>query len=84
MERQIIDDSPKKSSQKKNPWNFFQIFVDYPGFTANLGYACENFGSLGPLVWEEIENAQTVHKGLAKLLYRYAEHVKDILFKVSI
>jgi hypothetical protein len=24
----------------------------------------------GPLVWEEIENAQTVHKGLAKLLYR--------------
>jgi hypothetical protein len=28
------------------------------------------FGGLGPLVWEEIENEQTVHKGLAKLLYR--------------
>jgi hypothetical protein len=25
----------------------------------------------GPLVWEEIENAQTEHKGLAKLLYRF-------------
>jgi hypothetical protein len=27
-------------------------------------------GGLGPLVWEEIENVQTVHRGLAKLLYR--------------
>jgi hypothetical protein len=27
-------------------------------------------GGLGLLVWEEIENEQTVHKGLAKLLYR--------------
>jgi hypothetical protein len=46
------------------------VHVGYPGSTDNLGYACENLGSLGPLVWEEIENAQTVHKGLAKLLYR--------------
>jgi hypothetical protein len=29
-----------------------------------------NFWGLGLLVWEEIENGQTVHKGLAKLLYR--------------
>jgi hypothetical protein len=49
---------------------FFQIFVGYPGSTANLGYACENLGILGPLVWEDIKHAQTVHKGLAKLLYR--------------
>jgi hypothetical protein len=35
-----------------------------------LEYACENLGGLGPLVWEKIENEQTVHKGLAKLLYR--------------
>jgi hypothetical protein len=36
-----------------------------------LEHACENLGGrLGPLVWEEIENEQTVHKGLAKLLYR--------------
>jgi hypothetical protein len=28
------------------------------------------FGGLDPLVWEEIENGQTVHKVLAKLLYR--------------
>jgi hypothetical protein len=37
---------------------------------SNLEYACENFWGLGLLVWEEIENGQTVHKGLAKLLYR--------------
>jgi hypothetical protein len=36
-----------------------------------LGHACKNLGGLGPLVYEEIETAQTVHKGLAKLLYRY-------------
>jgi hypothetical protein len=30
-----------------------------------------NLGGLGPLVWEEIENGHTVHKGLAKLLYRF-------------
>jgi hypothetical protein len=39
-------------------------------YTCNRGSACENFGGLGPLVWEDIENAQTLHKGLAKLLYR--------------
>jgi hypothetical protein len=30
--------------------------------------------SLGPLVWEEIENAQTVHRGLAKLLIFNSEY----------
>jgi hypothetical protein len=30
---------------------------------------CEKLGGLDTLVKEEIENAQTVHKGLAKLLY---------------
>jgi hypothetical protein len=49
---------------------FFQIFFSYHGSTSNLEHACENLGGLGPLVWEEIENEQTVHKGLAKLLYR--------------
>jgi hypothetical protein len=39
-------------------------------YACNRGSACEKCGGLGPLVWEEIENAQTVHKGLAKLLYR--------------
>jgi hypothetical protein len=29
------------------------------------------FGGLGQLVKGEIETAQTVHKGLAKLLYRF-------------
>jgi hypothetical protein len=48
----------------------FQFFFGYHGSTSNLEYACENLGGLGPLVWEEIENEQTVHKGLAKLLYR--------------
>jgi hypothetical protein len=51
----------KKKIQKIFREFFFQIFVGYPGSTANLGCACEKFGSLGPLVWEEIENAQTVH-----------------------
>jgi hypothetical protein len=50
---------------------FFQTFLGYHGSTSNLEHACENLGGLGPLVWEEIENEQTVHKGLAKLLYRY-------------
>jgi hypothetical protein len=36
------------------------IFFVYRGFTANLGYACENLGGLGPLVGEEIDPAQTV------------------------
>jgi hypothetical protein len=40
--------SQKKFSQKKIsenfPWIFFSIFFGYPGFTANLGYACENLG----------------------------------------
>jgi hypothetical protein len=53
----------------------FLIFFGYHGSTSNLEHACENacenLGGLGPLVWEEIENVQTVHRGLAKLLYRY-------------
>jgi hypothetical protein len=32
------------------------------GSTSNLEHACEKLGGLGPLVWEEIENVQTVHK----------------------
>jgi hypothetical protein len=52
---------------------FFQIFLGYRCSAANLGYACKKFGGLGLLVWEEIETAQTVHKGLAKLLYRFAD-----------
>jgi hypothetical protein len=52
---------------------FFQIFFGYHGSTSNLEHACENLGGLGPLVWEEIENEQTVHKGLTKLLYRLAD-----------
>jgi hypothetical protein len=42
-------------------------------FPISPRYACENYfwGGLGPLVWKEIETAQTVHKCLAKLLYRF-------------
>jgi hypothetical protein len=32
----------------------------YRGSAANLGYACENLGGQGPLVWEEKEYKQTV------------------------
>jgi hypothetical protein len=45
---------------------FFQIFLSYYGSTSNLEHACENLGGLGPLVWEEIENAETV----LKFIYR--------------
>jgi hypothetical protein len=41
---------------------FFPIFYGYRGSAANLGYACKKLGGLGPLVWEKIENGQTVHK----------------------
>jgi hypothetical protein len=66
----------KKKFHKKNFYKifrefFFQIFFGYHGSTSNLEHACENLGGLGPLVWEEIESVQTVHKGLAKLLYRF-------------
>jgi hypothetical protein len=33
----------------------------------------KKLGGLGPLVWEEEGNAQTVHKGLAKLLFERRE-----------
>jgi hypothetical protein len=32
----------------------------------------------GPLVWEEIEKGQTVHKSLAKLLYRCKHTVGEL------
>jgi hypothetical protein len=38
---------------------FFPNYFWYQRSAANLGYACENLGGLGPLVLEEIENAQT-------------------------
>jgi hypothetical protein len=38
------------------------------GATSNMGSVCQIFWGLGPLVWEEIENEQTVHKPKVKLL----------------
>jgi hypothetical protein len=50
----------KKKSEKKFQKIFreilFQIFFAFHGSTSNLEHACEIFGGLGPLVWEEIEN----------------------------
>jgi hypothetical protein len=37
-----------------------------------LEHACENLGGLGPLVWEEIENGQTVHKPKLKFINTHA------------
>jgi hypothetical protein len=34
-----------------------------------MGYVCEKLVGLGPLVWEEIENGQTVHKPKLKCIY---------------
>jgi hypothetical protein len=68
----LLKKSPKKNSLNFS-WIFFSIFFlpIVAGFTANLGCAFDKFWGLGPLVWEEIENGQTVVKGLAKVLYRY-------------
>jgi hypothetical protein len=64
----------KNLTKKISKQNFQKIFREilffnffgYHGSTSNLDHDCENLGGLGPLVWEEIENGQTVHKGLAR------------------
>jgi hypothetical protein len=45
--------------------------LGYYGSTSSLEHACENLGGggLGPLVWEEKENEQTVHKPKLKFIY---------------
>jgi hypothetical protein len=59
----------KKISKKKIQKIFRELKkIGYRGFTANLGYACENLGGLGPLVWEEMDPAQTVHKPKLKFI----------------
>jgi hypothetical protein len=51
----------QKTISRKFCMNFvFQIFFGYRGSTANLGYACENLGGLGPLVLEKIKNGQFI------------------------
>jgi hypothetical protein len=54
----------EKKIQKKIPEIFHEFFLNfllgYRGSVANLGYACKNLGGLGPLIWEEIDPAQTV------------------------
>jgi hypothetical protein len=64
---------PKKILQKKFQTIFREFFFQF--FLAILvpqliWDSLRKFGGLGTLVWEEIENAQTVHKGLAKLFER--------------
>jgi hypothetical protein len=60
-----------KKNQKIFREIFFSIFFWLSRFHIQFGACLRKFGGLGPLVWEEIENEQTVHKGLAKLLYRF-------------
>jgi hypothetical protein len=64
----------QKKFQKKNQKIFREIFFSnffwLSRFHIQFGACLRKFGGLGPLVWEEIENVQTVHRGLAKLLYR--------------
>jgi hypothetical protein len=62
-----------KKNFKKNFRKFFvnffsQFFLGYHGSTFNLEHACKNLGGLGPLVWEEMENTQTVHKPKLKFI----------------
>jgi hypothetical protein len=75
---------PKKNFKKKNTENFPRIKkIGYRGFTANLGYACENLGGLGPLVWEEIDPAQTVHKPKLKFIYRFVRSTTFVLYQTA-
>jgi hypothetical protein len=69
-----------EKNRKKNFTIFFLIFRKMFFFKFYLAITVPHqiwsmpakiWGGLGPLVWEEIENEQTVHKGLAKLLYRF-------------
>jgi hypothetical protein len=57
----------KKSPKKKFVKFSVNFFFGYLGSTSNLESVCENLDGLGLLFWEEIENAETVVKGLAKL-----------------
>jgi hypothetical protein len=61
-----LRDFIKKNSKKKNPKKireiFFSFFFGYHGSMFNLEHASKKNLGLGPLVWEEIENEQTVHK----------------------
>jgi hypothetical protein len=54
---------------------FFQIFFGYRGSRSNLESDCKNLGCLVPLVWEEIDPAQTVHKPKLNL---YIDEIKWI------
>jgi hypothetical protein len=42
----------------------------YRGSATDLGCACKKLGALGPMVWEEIENPQTVVNSKVKFIYR--------------
>jgi hypothetical protein len=57
-----------KFVKKKKFREFFIFFFGYQCSESNLETACKQLGGLCPLVWEEIVNAQTVLKGLDKLL----------------
>jgi hypothetical protein len=68
----------KKNFQKKFPKKYMKVFRDsffhffwLSTFRSQFGgYDLIYLGGLGPLVWEEIENAQTVHKPKLKFIYR--------------
>jgi hypothetical protein len=65
--------SRKKNSNKKfqkfSVNFFFQFLFGYRGSAANLGYACKKFW--GPIVWEEIETAQTVVNPKVKFMQKF-------------
>jgi hypothetical protein len=69
----------QKKISKKNSQNQ-KTFMPKLLKACNRGSACEKLGGLCLLVWEEIENAQTVVKGLAKLLYRLQKYKMSHLF----
>jgi hypothetical protein len=49
---------------------FFLFFLAYGLTKVTESLPAKIWGGLGRLVWEEIENAQTVHKPKLKFIYR--------------
>jgi hypothetical protein len=49
---------------------FYSTAFGYRGSATDLGCACKKLGALGPMVWEEIENPQTVVNSKVKFIYR--------------
>jgi hypothetical protein len=83
IENQYFSNSPNATLRSAFSWKnfekkigkfsvkyFFNFFLAIVVLQPILGMPAKTLGGLGPLVWEEIENGQTVHKPKLKFIYR--------------